>query len=34
MRQAFGVHLPLRQIFDTPTITALAHAIEELTDGR
>ncbi|MEU1394437.1 MULTISPECIES: condensation domain-containing protein, partial [unclassified Nonomuraea] len=28
IRQAFGVHLPLRQIFDTPTITALAHAID------
>ncbi|MET9341247.1 phosphopantetheine-binding protein, partial [Nonomuraea sp. NPDC003804] len=34
IRQAFDIHLPLRQIFDTPTITALAHVIEELTDGR
>ncbi|MET9344931.1 condensation domain-containing protein, partial [Nonomuraea sp. NPDC003804] len=28
IRQAFDIHLPLRQIFDTPTITALAHAID------
>jgi len=27
MREAFGVDLPLRAIFDTPTVASLAEAI-------